>query len=759
MNRIIILLFLLIINIKFISAQINFTPLALDNQNNFLFNSIETIGDRKPIKTLFYGSYNNGETLVNSYSFYPMVYNYSKNNKILYIQNKIGLYYYDIKENSVKTITNYPSFEKKNEYPIYRLPIASISPDYRYIVTKIANSSTKADIHLIDNQENIIKEVVKDVEISPGYTAAKWSSDSGYFIYQKNGSIYYFSLSDYKKNKLLNENWRWIGKTRINNCYWTKDNYLIWIENNLIYRCDPNQFFSRSIYRNYLRQGEIIGKIPFKIDANSDNFIYNDESKNFIISKGGASIFYYSLTDDIKQNPYIQLNDNMRFDKADLFANGEGIISVDILDIGKVSKKIFLIKKGSNHYQINELNKPELLNAEIFGYSTNEKNSQILINSSNGAFCYDIKSENMIWKFSGEAIINSANVGESNWIVGGEKLSYLIKDDNKFSAPIFASSVDDAGYVKGSPDLGIIVNNTKYFVDIKNRTINTTKSFDFELIKEVKNNTNRLLSREINMGFYKEAVYLKDLYSGKQIEITGIPNLKYKLYQPEIESDYKFYYSPNSEKYEIALAIDCTKTAEGVYPILKTIYSYKIPLNFFINGNFIDINKTITKIISTFDVEVSNIFQYDINLTDKNILIDKNFIRQGLSANEEKYFNLTGKNFAPYWHAPMFFSNETIIKFANDAGYRYISYNYDTFDWVDKYDYHSKSAYYPNNYQIIDNILKNLKPGQVIFLSAGNNFKTRDEWLYDDFDLLISELIRSGYNLTFVSDHVKKYRK
>ncbi|HQJ06627.1 MAG TPA: hypothetical protein PLI57_09655, partial [Spirochaetota bacterium] len=203
----------------------------------------------------------------------------------------------------------------------------------------------------------------------------------------------------------------------------------------------------------------------------------------------------------------------------------------------------------------------------------------------------------------------------------------------------------------------------------------------------------------------------------------------------------------------------CIKTAEGVYPILKTLHNYKIPLNFFINGNFIDINKTITKIISTFDVEISNIFQYDINLTDKNILIDKNFIRQGLSANEEKYFNLTGKNFAPYWHAPMFYSNETIIKFANDSGYRYISYNYDSFDWVDKNDYQSRNNYYPTNSQVIDNILKNLKPGQVIFLSAGNNFKTRDEWLYDDFDLLISELIRSGYNLTYISDHVKKYRK
>ncbi|HQJ06891.1 MAG TPA: hypothetical protein PLI57_11005, partial [Spirochaetota bacterium] len=495
--------------------------------------------------------------MVNSYSFYPMVYNYSKNNKLLYIQNKIGLYYYDIKENSVKTVTNFPSFEKKNEYPIYRLPIASISPEYRYIVAKIANSSTKADIHLIDNQENVVKKVIEDVEISPGFEAAKWSLDSGYFIYQKKGSVYYFSLSDYKKNKLLNENWRWIGKTRINNCYWTKDNYLIWIENNLIYRCDPNQFFSRSIYRNYLRQGEIIGKIPFKIDANDDNFIYNDESKTFIISKGGASIFYYSLTDDIKQNPYIQLNDNMRFDKADLFTNGEGIISVDMLEIGRVSKKIFLIKKITNHYQINEFSKPDLANSEIFGYSINEKETQIVINSSAGAFCYDFKNESLIWKFTDEPIINSANVGETNWIVGGEKLSYLIKENNKSHMPVFASSIDDAGYVKGSSDLGIIANNRKYFVDIAKRTINSTKNVDFELIKEVKNSSNRLLSREINMGFYKEAVYLKNLYSGKQIEITGIPNLKYKLYQPEIELDYKFYYSPNTEKYEIALAIDC----------------------------------------------------------------------------------------------------------------------------------------------------------------------------------------------------------
>ena len=63
-----------------------------------------------------------------------------------------------------------------------------------------------------------------------------------------------------------------------------------------------------------------------------------------------------------------------------------------------------------------------------------------------------------------------------------------------------------------------------------------------------------------------------------------------------------------------------------------------------------------------------------------------------------------------------------------------------------------------NNEQLIERILKRLKPNQVISLSTGKNDIVREQWLFYDIETLITEMIRSGYSFTFVSTVIDKYR-
>ena len=91
-----------------------------------------------------------------------------------------------------------------------------------------------------------------------------------------------------------------------------------------------------------------------------------------------------------------------------------------------------------------------------------------------------------------------------------------------------------------------------------------------------------------------------------------------------------------------------------------------------------------TKELSRFPVEIGNMFQFYINLTASDFLIDMNFIRQGLSTNEEKYFNITGRNFVSYWHAPFHAINQEMIQYGRECGYTYVSYNLDSCDSLDK---------------------------------------------------------------------------
>jgi peptidoglycan-N-acetylmuramic acid deacetylase len=184
-----------------------------------------------------------------------------------------------------------------------------------------------------------------------------------------------------------------------------------------------------------------------------------------------------------------------------------------------------------------------------------------------------------------------------------------------------------------------------------------------------------------------------------------------------------------------------------------------IPATFFINGTFMEINPVITREMSQFDFEIGNLFQYYVDLTTTDFLINTTFIRQGLSTNEENYNSLTGKNFAPIWHSPRYSYNQSILAYGEDAGYQFVSYNLDSLDWVGKNNRELHESFYMNNATLIERLLDKLKPGQIVIFSTGQNGSIRDEWLFDDLDLLISELVRAGYSFTTASDLLKKYRK
>ncbi|MCG8571350.1 MAG: polysaccharide deacetylase family protein [Spirochaetes bacterium] len=746
---------LLLIFCTSLFAEIQFQPVAINDENRFLFESTEIIGGNPPLKTLFYGKLEDQQTKYQAMSVYPENFVYFKSLQKIFIQNRIGLFSYDIMKNKIQEVGAFPGLTKKNEYSISQILKAAISPNNRYILGKIPISPSRSNIILYDLADNKQLIVVKDVETLPGSPVGLWSVDSNFFIYQKNEKLYYFSLSDYKKDILLTEEWRIIGRAKLKNAFWTNDNHLVWIEKNLIFRGDPYQFYYRSIYKSYLRQGEIIGKIPFEFDPSFDSFVYNEKANRFFIVKDGVSIFYYSLTHHITQNPYIQLNDHMRYDRSVIMDNGEGIISVDILANGIVNKRLYLVKKTDDDYIFHPFLPAELKNTKIYDFTLSQQDKIFVLNTEKGAFAYHFDQENPAWSYNNQAVLQAVQIFSNTWILGGNKTTVMFDTSGK-TTPLFASSFDNAGFFQGN--IVATIANQKYIINNQTKSLSTMSAEGIHLSQLTKNNNYRLLSREIRKGFYQQSVYLKELYTGKLIDITGEPELYYQLYQPELELEYDFYQSPLPEKYELTLLFDCIKTAEGIFPILQSLNQFQIPANFFINGTFMDINPIITTEISRFNVEVGNMFQYYVNLTRTDFLIDKNFIRQGLSSNEEKYFKLTGKNFAPYWHSPNYAANEKIIKFGQASGYQYVSFHLDSYDWVNKDNRELQSHYYMNTNELIKRILTKLKPGQVIIFNTGKNYTLRDDWLFNNMDILITELIRSGYSFTVVSDLMKKYR-
>jgi hypothetical protein len=134
MKRIYSILVFLIFSAFILHSEIKFDPLSITKDNFYLFNSLESIGNNSIVKTLFYGKLAGETAGFSAESFYPEnLYFFDKYDKF-FIENRIGLYSYDLIRNSVTPVRYSPPSKSKHfsEHQIYNWKISSFSYKIKY---------------------------------------------------------------------------------------------------------------------------------------------------------------------------------------------------------------------------------------------------------------------------------------------------------------------------------------------------------------------------------------------------------------------------------------------------------------------------------------------------------------------------------------------------------------------------------------------------------------------------------------------------
>ena len=731
----------------FIFSKLQFECLSLDDNNNFLFYSTEDgiTSETFTENTLFYGKIYDDTPDVQTVSFRPDHIVYNKNSECVFIQNRFGIFAYIQNENAIKALPNIPNFLSGEEYSIYDLCKITISPNGRYLLYKKAVSPTRADIFMYDLASSQPTMVISSADRCPGEIVAKWSADSKYFIYQKNNKIYYFSIANYSQNRQLEESWRFIADIKLVNGEWTGDNRFIWADKEAIWECDTVSFAAKSIYSNYLQQGKSIAALPYPFRQQSHRFFYFPLSSQMLLVRNNGAAMLFNPNTPLENNSYLQLGTNIRIEKAEINQNGNGAILLKILENGTFQKKLFLIKDKnflaytSNHGKISDFTLD---------------NETLLISTSENAIALNLDTNETLWEISQNDIKKILPITTGH-ILFGKDIAWLRKHDGNLQ-PLFLCSAPASGLSDSGTPIVTISEDNIYEINTNTYMLNQFSSHPEKVITATQNSQGRLLTKEIKKSFYHNIVCFKETASGKQIDIIKEGKLNYTLYQPEIKGDLHF---KAGEKYEIALIFDCLQSGEGIFEIIEALKRYKIKANFFLNGDFIRNSPSLTKEISLQDAEICNLFDSNINFSGATYTIDKTFIQQGLSCAEENYFAVTGKNFAPYWHSPLFIYNTSIVQYGLDCGYKFVSYQLDSMDWIDKNDRKVNSKYYMNNEKLILRLFQNLKPSQTVLFSTGFNGIERDEWLFKDIDTILCEMQRSGYTFSYVSGILNRYRK
>ncbi len=140
--------------------------------------------------------------------------------------------------------------------------------------------------------------------------------------------------------------------------------------------------------------------------------------------------------------------------------------------------------------------------------------------------------------------------------------------------------------------------------------------------------------------------------------------------------------------------------------------------------------------------------------------VTRSLVQRELKAAAKRFHEVTGKTMAPLWRAPYGEHNATIRRWAEEAGYRHISWTtgdsweecMDSLDWVAD----PKSHLYHSSEEIVEKILdfgkgdSAGKSGTIILMHLGSDRK--EDFPHRKLPLIVDSLRAEGYELVTISE-------
>ena len=193
-------------------------------------------------------------------------------------------------------------------------------------------------------------------------------------------------------------------------------------------------------------------------------------------------------------------------------------------------------------------------------------------------------------------------------------------------------------------------------------------------------------------------------------------------------------YNVQTEEKKVAFTMNCAWNADDIDSILKTLEENNTKITFFMVGDWIDKFPDAAKKIYEAGHEIashSNTHPHVNNLSyEENVSQIEN--------SNEKIEKITGKKTMLY-RAPYGEYNDTVIKAAEENGYKTIQWSLDTLDYTGK-----------TGEEMWQRMKNKIKEGDIILSHNGTNHTA------DSLDMLIKNIKSKGFEVVTVSNLIYK---
>ena len=193
-------------------------------------------------------------------------------------------------------------------------------------------------------------------------------------------------------------------------------------------------------------------------------------------------------------------------------------------------------------------------------------------------------------------------------------------------------------------------------------------------------------------------------------------------------------YKVKTEEKKIAFTMNCAWSADDIDTILETLKNNNVHITFFMVGEWVDKYPEAVKKICEAGHEIGS--HSNTHPHVNNLSAEKNLEEINLSVN--KIEKITGQKTNLY-RAPYGEYNDTVIKTAQENRYYTIQWNLDTLDYEGL-----------TGEEMWNRLKSKLECGSIILSHNGTKHTA------DSLDMLIKNIISSGYEITTVSDLIYK---
>jgi peptidoglycan/xylan/chitin deacetylase (PgdA/CDA1 family) len=766
-SRILLSLLLTALFIAPAVAEVQFADLTINDDNRTLFTAEVDAPEFRSYRTAFTATIDSesADIEITQLTHYPERVAYLPSSGQLQIHNRFGLFRTDGNLENIQPLEGFDSFVGGQDILTGKISPVDISPDGRYMIAFDPQSPAYGNLVLTRFSDSSKTVISRNVELSLDSLPVAWSPESDFFIYAKSGDLFYFSVDQFESGRLLSEDFRNIGSGQMSNVRWGSENELYYISGTLVYQILGVEFFTRSLYQEFLRIGRIVGKIPFRFDPNFDHFWISPDGTQVLLDKGGRNIYLYFLqtnesadTASTIQLPYLYLPRNAAVEEV--IWTSEGVVT---LLVGGV----FEGQRSSTMYQLDlsgsgdDYSFERLDNSSVRSMVLSPDEGSIALLGSDGVEFYDLDT----WSKSGELSHNNPHhllyVNSREVIVAGSDLIELVDLDDDSRRFIAFSRAESLGFSSSNGE--ILVSTAGETQEFDNKTGRWFSRDSFSATDvAVATDQYRVYLQELSSGSYQNMIMIRRIQrSSDALGTISMFDPPVKSYEPFPSQDEEvsfttFRHGSRIRRREVALVFNAVDSAEGLTEILATLEDYGIRATFFVNGDFIRRYPGATREISQSIHEVGSLFNIYFNMSDSRFQVTRDFIRQGLAANEDEYFESTGEELTLLWHAPYYYVSPEIVAATENMNYTYIGRDVDSLDWVPTRDDNGISRLYYPSAQLIERIIDLKRPGSIISMTVGTPANDRqdggrEDYLFKNLDILINYLLELGYDIVPVT--------